>query len=69
MKFTLTTLCTYQCKAPLPYIWAAVGERWGMVGELTANLPPGSGDLSLYTNLLNQNPFFYNILAMNLIPY
>ena len=46
-------LCTYQCKAPLPYILAAVGERWGMVGESTTNLPPGSEDLSLYINLLN----------------
>ena len=49
----VNTLCNYQCKAPLPYIQAAVGERWGMVGESTANLPLGSRDLSLYINLLN----------------
>ena len=46
-------LCTYQYKAPLPYIRAVVGERWGMVGESTTNLPPGSGDSSLYIILLN----------------
>ena len=43
-----TNLCTYQCKAPLPHIWAESGVRWWIVGESTINLTPGSGDLSLY---------------------
>ena len=46
--------CSYQCKAPLPHIRAEGGGRWGMVGESTANLPTGSGDLSLYINLYYQ---------------
>ena len=45
MKITDATI---KCKGPLYY-----ADLWAEVEELTANLPPGSGDLLLYINLIS----------------